>query len=439
MRRLPPSLLYLALLLAGCSDITIIGPDNDDDDSTVTGDDDDSAVASDDDDSAVPLQALAITPIEFNFGAHPVNCSSDVTLQISNIGDQHIEVTEMSYVSSPGLSATPLPSTPLQLPIGISTEVTVTYLPLSAQQDQGTLSVESDAGSAAATQVGVTLPPVTAADEFLQQGNRTVDILWIVDSSCSMAAEQEALGDNFASFLGVVDQLNLDYRIGVITADLGDQGALHGAPAYVTSTTTNAEQVFAANVIVGQTGSGAEQGFDSVRRALINGAAGDFLRATAQLRLISVSDEDDQSVALASVPDYITELQSLKSNPSHVIHSDISGGASGCASPHANADPAPRYLEATNLTGGISTSICEAGWVQTLTDLAWLSDSYADTFALSQPAIASSITVLIDGAGLATGWSWDSALNAVIFDADTVPQDGSLIRFEYSVTQPCGD
>jgi len=438
VQRSLPSLLYLALLLAGCSDITIIGPDNDDDD-TAADDDDDSAVVSDDDDSAVVPTALSITPEEFNFGARPLNCSSEVVLQISNIGDQHIEITGMNYESSAGLSASPFPPTPFQLPSGTSTETTVTYLPLSAQQDVGTLSVESDAGSATATQVGVTLPPVAAADEFLQQGNRTVDILWMIDSSCSMAAEQEALGDNFGSFLDVVDQLNLDYRIGVITADLDDLGSLHGAPPYVTPTTGNAAQVFAANVVVGQTGSGAEQGFDSIRRALVEGAAGDFLRGTAQLRVISVSDEDDQSMALGSVSDYIAELQSLKPNPSHVIHSDISGGATGCASPHANADPAPRYLEATNLTGGISTSICEAGWVQTLTDLAWLSDSYADTFALSQPAIASSVNVLIDGLEITAGWSWDSALNAVIFDADTVPQDGSLIRFEYSVTQPCSD
>ena len=438
MRVFSTAPVYLAVLLFGCSDITIIARDDDDSTSGAV-DDDDSANISDDDDSSVSTGELLLSPAEFDFGDQLVHCTSDVTLQIRNIGEGPLEITEMSYVSTSGMTAAPLSTSSFQLDAQATTEVTVSYQPLTTQHDEGTLTIASNVGTEIATQVGLALAPTTASDEFLQQGNRSVDILWVVDSSCSMAREQEALGDNFATFLNIVDQLALDYRIGVITADLDDQGGLQGSPPQVTPTTPNADQVFAANVLVGQLGSGAEQGFDSLRRALIEGAAGDFLRASAQLRVISVSDEDDQSVALASVADYIGELQALKASPSHVIHSDISGGVGGCISTLANADPAPRYVEATTMTGGISTSICEAGWVQTLTNLAWLSDAYADTFVLSQPAIPASVTPLIDGNPVALGWAWNSALNAVVFEPSAVPEDGSLIRVEYAVDQPCTD
>ena len=438
MRVLSTAPAYLAVLLFGCSDITIIARD-DDDSTSGPVDDDDSTNVSDDDDSSISTGELLLSPTEFDFGEQLVHCTADVTLQLTNVGEGPLEITDMSYVSTPGLSATGLAASSFQLAAQATTEVTISYQPLTAQHDEGTLTVTSDVGTEVATQVGVALAPSTASDEFLQQGNRSVDILWVVDSSCSMAREQEALGDNFATFLQIVDQLTLDYRIGVITADLDDQGLLQGSPAQVTPTTPNAEQVFAANVLVGQLGSGAEQGFDSLRRAVIDGAAGDFLRSTAQLRVISVSDEDDQSVALASVADYMAELQSLKASPSYVIHSDISGGDSGCISTLANADPAPRYVEATTMTGGLSTSICEAGWVQTLTNLAWLSDSYADTFVLSQTAIPASVTPLVDGTPVTLGWTWNDPLNAVVFEPDAVPDDGSLIRIEYAVDQPCTD
>ena len=77
--------------------------------------------------------------------------------------------------------------------------------------------------------------------------------------------------------------------------------------------------------------------------------------------------------------------------------------------------------------------------MQTLTNLAWLSDSYADTFVLSQTAIPASVTPLVDGTPVTLGWTWNGPLNAVVFEPDAVPDDGSLIRIEYAVDQPCTD
>ena len=438
MRRLGFLSLSLAVLLGGCSDTNLVAR-ADDDSAPGPVDDDDSGGADDDDSASPPPGELSVTPAGFDFGLRPVGCNSLLTVLVANVGEGPLRITGMDYTASPGLTSDPLPDLPIQLPANWVLEFTVFFTPLGEDGDEGLLTVSSDGGDATASQFGAALAPVSASDEFLQEGNRTVDILWMVDSSGSMAAEQEALGENFSSFLAIVDQLGLDYRIGVVTADLDDGGLLHGSPAYVTADTADASAVFADNVLVGQIGSGAEQGLDSVRLALVDGAAGDFLRPSAQLRVISVSDEDDQSVSLPAVSGYIAEWQSLKASPTYVIHSDISGGSTGCNSGGATADPAPRYLEATALTGGISTPVCDANWIQTLTNLAWLADSYADTFALSQPAIPSSVTPFVDAIQVSSGWTYNSSLNAVTFDPAAVPGDGSLVRFDYSVQQPCND
>ncbi len=155
--------------------------------------------------------------------------------------------------------------------------------------------------------------------------------------------------------------------------------------------------------------------------------------------MIFVSDEDDGSWDLAGPADYLAAFRSLKANPTHVISSDISGGEGGCVTTSANADPAPAYLELKEATGGLSLSICEASWVDKLTQLGWLADSYADTFALSAPALPESLLVSVEGLPLDSGWSFDSSLNAVVFSPEAVPANGELIEVDYSVVPECED
>ena len=54
--------------------------------------------------------------------------------------------------------------------------------------------------------------------------NKDVDILFVIDNSGSMAEEQALLSKNFASFIGVLEQedVNANYRIGITTTDSGN-------------------------------------------------------------------------------------------------------------------------------------------------------------------------------------------------------------------------
>lgn len=56
------------------------------------------------------------------------------------------------------------------------------------------------------------------------------------------------------------------------------------------------------------------------------------------------------------------------------------------------------------------------------------------TFALSQVPLSDSLTVRIDGVTAASGWTWDSAANAVEFDSSYVPEPGATVDVSYELS-----
>jgi len=60
-------------------------------------------------------------------------------------------------------------------------------------------------------------------DTFQQVRRNTVDILMVVDNSCSMAEEQDKLAANFPAFIEVFDGVDVDWQIAVTTTDILDE------------------------------------------------------------------------------------------------------------------------------------------------------------------------------------------------------------------------
>lgn len=67
----------------------------------------------------------------------------------------------------------------------------------------------------------------TQEDVFIQNRLNTVDLLLVVDNSCSMVEEQAKLAGNFDSFIEYFDQAKVDWQLGVITTDV-DQPKFSG-------------------------------------------------------------------------------------------------------------------------------------------------------------------------------------------------------------------
>ena len=113
-------------------------------------------------------------------------------------------------------------------------------------------------------------------DVFYQLDAGAVDILLVVDNSCSMQPYQQELANNFDSFLTYFIEGDVDYQIGVTTTTVtvpdpygsctsSDIAAIPTVGTLVNNTvvnvdTANASQVFSDLVNVGVCGSGIEMG-----------------------------------------------------------------------------------------------------------------------------------------------------------------------------------
>lgn len=63
----------------------------------------------------------------------------------------------------------------------------------------------------------------TAKDVFQQVRRNTVDVLMVVDNSCSMFEEQDNMAANFSGFIDAFGGVDVDWQIGVTTTDTADE------------------------------------------------------------------------------------------------------------------------------------------------------------------------------------------------------------------------
>jgi len=299
----------------------------------------------------------------------------------------------------------------------------------------------------------------TKTDVFLQEPMAQVDILWVIDNSHSMEAEQGRIAQGFVSFVSNLSETNIDFHIGVITTDMDldnpDRALLLGHPAVLTPE-DNYIGLFQNRVQVGIDGSDKEKGLsaslEALTEPLASGMNAGFLRDDATLSIIYVSDEDDcsdnealagqQSSAcytqgddLVSVRDVVLRLKRLKPPGVRVL-------ASGLVGPHAEADcedtwPGHRYIGAAEATGGLIGDICADDYSSIMDELGLSVSGMLSTFELTYAAIEGSLMVTVDDVVIEedpdTGWSYDPEYWLVRFDGEYLPPRGSVIHATYEI------
>lgn len=95
------------------------------------------------------------------------------------------------------------------------------------------------------------------------------------------------------------------------------------------------------------------------------------------------------------------------------------------------------YYEATVATGGQFLSICDNDWATHLESIATAAASPSTTFPLSQEPVVDTITVVVDGEGVESGWSYVEAYQMVEFTEDAVPAEGAFIEISYQIQPDC--
>lgn len=395
---------------------------------------------------------MLVIPSQVDFNVVPVRCASPARqVTIYNTGASRAQVTRI-YLDPTTSSEFELSaeSTPVSLGGGESMSVDLRYRPTDIGLDTGVLFIEHTAAPApvAVPLSGEGQINPTVTDTFSQLAAPQADVLFVVDNSCSMSQEQASLGANLGAFLQFARGANIDFQIGVVTTDTvraTDRGRFRGDPRIIQPTTPNGDDVFAATVNLGTGGSGAERGLEAAYLALsdplINTHNAGFLRASAALAVIFVSDEPDSSNRPLSF--YESFLRNIKGfNNSSMFSASAVVGTSDpeCSGPGGVARYAPRYIALAQATGGVVESICSASWGQTLSNIGLNSFGLRRQFTLSSAPVPSTISVRVDGAAVPrtggagdTNWSFDASTNILSFEASRVPPEGSTINVTYSV------
>ena len=405
-------------------------------------------ITSNDPDEAVVKVALSgdgvapvieLNPVAYDFGTMYIGCEEASPLQISNVGNADLVVSELEYVTaSNDLLVDPNEAVngalPWTLAPGDMKEVYVDYTPLDDYADQGFLTVHSNdpfQPEAQAHQTGGGELSGSNLDIFEQPTIGSSDILFIIDNSCSMADEQANLANNFSAFAAGLTLLELDFQIAVITTDnpqfRGD---------IITNDTSDIEAEFIAQSAAGTSGSGNEMPTEMAYQATQSGAdagpGSDFLRDDSILSMIFVSDEPDSSPM--SWADYLAHFESLKTDSDDVVAHAISGDyPTGCG----GASFTNNVYELTVATGGLFLSVCATDWSSHLESLVEASAPDLSSFELTAWPVPETIVVAIDGVTVTSGWSYNGADNTVDFEETSVPEGGATIEIEYALFGDC--
>ncbi len=332
-------------------------------------------------------------------------------------------------------------------------------------------------------------------DVFEQEAASKLDLLWIVDNSGSMAPHQARLAAGLRRFMTLLDRGLVDYRIAVTTSDaLADGGQFHGAPAIVTPRLADPVAAFQRNVQVGTSGTGHEEAFESARLAIereqIRAAEAierqaacqaacandacrqacesthepEFMRPSAHLHLIFVSDEDEQSVGELRFFQRFFETSLGVGNEDSVRVAALCGEVptSTCA-----RAPGVRYRALVDAMNGIAAPICDDNFETHLEAIALDAAGLRRKFTLSNKADPSTLSIEIayrcdseeahigtclerrddcEGQAPSTlgircvppadsgnGWIFEERANAVLFHGDALPGLRARVIVSYHV------
>lgn len=325
---------------------------------------------------------------------------------------------------------------------------------------------------------------------------RKLDVLFVIDNSGSMSSSQQNLANNFSSFIDRFITKGYDFKIAITTSDAfyGDQFLNYsptnngiacslcnanqakfraGAGVYVItsefydlllpSERNRLKSDFAANVMVGISGSGDERVFSSFKAALTSPLNAGFHRPDAFLSIVIVSDEEDfsQGVGMPTptgwsmnesytnsllhpVAQYKTFLEQFTNGQATTDFSvsTISILDAGCRDTLGSGRKiGTRYAELANLTGGTANSLC-ASFDTSLDNISsTVASNVTAVFNLDKRPVLGSIRVIIDGViipeSLVEGWFYDSNKNQITINGSVyMPSAGSsiIINFDPDLT-----
>ncbi|MEZ4321349.1 MAG: hypothetical protein R3F61_28000 [Myxococcota bacterium] len=232
-------------------------------------------------------------------------------------------------------------------------------------------------------------------DRIVQVQQPEVDILFVIDNSCSMSEEQAALAANFGPFMQFFTGSGLDYHIGVVSTDMQDTqnhaGKLQAAAgvSYIDNSMPyeTANGIFGQMAVLGTSGWYEEKGRAAAYTMVelkpdIPRNAG-FYREDASLQIIFISDEEDQSGANPITrPEFREWLATKKISPDLVtVHGVIDPPNQSCP---AGDGPGADYAAYISWTNGVMFNLCNPNWAPFMDELGLQTSGLKREFFLSK-------------------------------------------------------
>lgn len=400
------------------------------------------------DSSDIAVSDVVVIPSRLSFEPTGLGCSREAEFVIENRGIVSANIQELGPSTNTSTAFLLLGrAPPIALQSGESTRYSVTFAPNTVQSFGGELLLTHDRmlGPMPIQLSGPGVTEQAGHETFEPSGQIPVDIMLVVDSSCSMAEEQQLHASELASFLQTAIAQQIDFRLAVTSTDLtqaGAQGRFLGAPPVLDRTSANVVSEARARVLLGTTGSGVEQGLRASQAALseplLSTSNAGFVRAGASLIVIYLSDEDDQSPGdAADYADFLRGLPQTLGSDSVAAHAIVGPAPSGCTWAGGQAQAGTRYIALSDATAGAVATICARGWAQALASSV---SSMRHRFVLRGVPRPDTLRVHVDQVPLLSQdpgsgeivWTFDAATNAIVFSPSEAPPTGAQIDVYYS-------
>jgi hypothetical protein len=314
---------------------------------------------------------------------------------------------------------------------------------------------------------------------FEQSKKTNLDVLWVIDNSASMSPYQEQLASNIDAFLQAASDWNADIQMGVTSTDMceavrpsdpdkimcpdraqtvaGLRGRLAGN-RIIRGMGEDARSEFFRLARLGTSGSSFEHGLTAAKSAVEASLTGDnfgLVRDNSFLSVVIVSDEEDDGVGLSKKDEagrnwwaegatrykftsenLIEFLRRVRPDGAFSVSSVVGlsrrqGLDSPCGA-DGTLEVGAEQLKASQMSGGFTLDICESDWAAGLQAMADDFSAQVSSFKLlAVPQDPRSIILKVDGLVIESGWRYIDSRQAIVFDADKVPDFGSVVEVEY--------
>ncbi len=292
------------------------------------------------------------------------------------------------------------------------------------------------------------------------------DYLFVLDYSSSMQTKKDSLLGRMDRFVDRLGQENNDYRIGFVKGNA--HGCAGGTNAGCSKKTVADNFVHTKFLEPGTSSTLLDEILNHVAtlgdpnslppntpvmleaaHSLLSTKGSSFLRSSAQLILVFLSDQDDESNqwinSNRTVDYYKSKFRALKSDPSYIsARALVAGVAPGCTLQNQGGlDPDVAGQRIANVALGINGNAAETNVVGCVYDdeatmlegLARDVQRYTNRFALQQAPMQSTLSVRVGNVSVASesGWRYEPATNEVVFTDAAKPGPSQSLAISYEV------